>query len=180
VLAQAIAREMKFTKWQQQGVRVAALLHDIGKIGVPSEILSKPGQLTEYEYNIVKTHCATSVELLGNIEFPWPVIDAVSQHHERLDGSGYPDGLSGDDVILEARILAVADVVEAMSSHRPYRPALGLERALEEVSRGRGLKYDKDTVDACLKVCREQQHDFEQLLDTVDSNRTPVTAGVQV
>ena len=126
-LARAIAREMGLSEWQMMGIHVAGLLHDVGKVAVPSEILSKPGKINQYEFSIIKNHCQVGYDILQRIDFPWPVTRAVLQHHERLDGSGYPEGLSGEDIVLEARILGVADVVEAMSSHRPYRPALGLE-----------------------------------------------------
>lgn len=169
-LAFALAREMGLSEVRQRGVQVAALLHDIGKIGVPSEILSKPGQLTECEFNIVQTHPRLSAEILSSIDFPWPVVTTAAQHHERLDGSGYPHGLVGEEIILEARILAVADVVEAMSSHRPYRPALGLDKALAEISKYRGVKYDSKVVDVCLKLCRRNDG-LEALLETVNLDR---------
>ena len=166
----ALAREMGLSEVRQCGVRVAALLHDIGKIGVPAEILSKPGQLTEYEFNIVQTHPRLSAEILSSIDFPWPVLTTAAQHHERLDGSGYPHGLVGEEIIPEARIVAVADVVEAMSSHRPYRPALGLDQALDEISRHRGVKYDSTVVDVCLRLCRRNAG-LEALLETVNLDR---------
>jgi len=137
-LARAIAEEMKFSKDKVEGIYMAGMIHDIGKIYVPAEILSKPGRLTQLEFFMIKTHPQYGYNILKDVDFPWPIALAILQHHERLDGSGYPQGLSGRDIILEARILAVADVVEAMSSHRPYREALGIERALEEIKKNRG------------------------------------------
>jgi PAS domain S-box-containing protein len=159
-LAYAIGEEMGFAQDHLEGLRVMGFLHDIGKIAVPAEILSKPGRLTEYEFNIVKFHSKVSYDILKEVDFPWPVALAVLQHHEKLDGSGYPHGLTGDDIILEARILTVADVVEAMASHRPYRAALGVERAIEEISKQRGILYDPEVVDACLKILQENRVEF--------------------
>ena len=130
-------------------IDAAGSLHDLGKTAVPTEILTKPGRLTAVEFELIRAHPRTGYEILSGIEFPWPVAEVVLQHHERLDGSGYPDGIAGDDICLEARILAVADVVEAMSSHRPYRPALGLDVALGEIAEHRGVWYDGDVADAC-------------------------------
>jgi HD-GYP domain-containing protein (c-di-GMP phosphodiesterase class II) len=133
-------------------IRQAGEVHDIGKIGVPSEILSRPGKLGALEFEIVKTHPTTGFNILSKASLPWPIAEVALQHHERLDGSGYPCGLRGSEIILPARIIAVADVVEAMTQHRPYRPALGLDRALAEVRRGAGTIYDADVVNACLAV----------------------------
>jgi PAS domain S-box-containing protein/putative nucleotidyltransferase with HDIG domain len=155
-LASAIADEMGLTEDQKGGIRMAGLIHDVGKIQVPAEILSKPSQLSDIELTIVKTHPLAGYEILSGVEFPWPVAQIVLQHHERLDGSGYPLGLHGQDILLEARILAVADVVEAMASHRPYRPAHTLEEALDEISRNRGTFYDPEVVDACLRLFTER------------------------
>ena len=155
-LACTIAKEMGLPDWQIDGIRVAGLLHDIGKITVPTEILSKPGKLSALEMAMIKDHPKVAFDILKNIEFDWPIARIVAQHHERLDGSGYPYGLSGNDILLEARILAVADVVEAMSSSRPYRPALGAEKALAELARGNGTIYDPDVVRACEKVINER------------------------
>ena len=130
------------------------MIHDIGKLYVPNEILSKPGRLTDLEFGLIKTHPQAGYEILQEIEFPWPIARVVQQHHERLDGSGYPAGLAGDEILLEARIIGVADVVEAMSSHRPYRPGKGEESALQEIERARGSAYDNHVVDACLAVFR--------------------------
>ena len=155
-LAEAIALETALPETRVEGLKLAAEIHDIGKIYVPAEILSKPTKLTELEYTIIKTHPQAGYEILKNIEFPWPIATIVLQHHERIDGSGYPGGLKGDDILLEARILAVADVVEAMSSHRPYRPAFGLDMALKEIQANRGLLYGPEEVDACLRLFTEK------------------------
>jgi len=148
-LACAIAKGMGLSNDQIDGIRVAGSLHDIGKMHVPADILTKPGRLLDMEMDLIKMHPRVAYEILKEIEFPWPVAQAVLQHHERMDGSGYPQGLSGDDILVEARILAVADVVEAISSHRPYRPAIGLDTALEEISQKKGTLYDSRVVDAC-------------------------------
>jgi PAS domain S-box-containing protein/putative nucleotidyltransferase with HDIG domain len=155
-LACAIAKEMSLSNDQVDAIRVSGLLHDIGKIYIPTEILSKPGQLNDVEYAMIKTHPQVGYDILKTIEFPWPVAKIVLQHHERLDGSGYRSGLQGEEILLEARILSVADVVEAMSSHRPYRMALGLDEALAEVSRNRGVLYDPPVVDACSGLFSEK------------------------
>ena len=159
-LACAIAKEMDLSEEQIEGIRMAGLIHDIGKINIPSEILTKPGHLSEIQYNMVKIHPQVGCDILKEIKFPWPVADIVLQHHERMDGSGYPQGFSGAEILLEARILAVADVVEAMASHRPYRAAHGIERALDEISRNKGILYDPDVVDVCLKLF-EQGFQFD-------------------
>lgn len=153
-LAVAIAQELGLSAEEQRGLRIAGLVHDVGKIVVPSEILSKPGRLSQLEMEMVRVHPEAGFNVLRGIDFPWPVAEVVHQHHERLDGSGYPQGLTGDEILLGARILAVADVVEAISSHRPYRAALGIEAALAEVEAGRGELYDPQVVDACLAVFR--------------------------
>lgn len=160
-LARAIATETGLSPEQIEGIRVAGAIHDIGKIAVPAEILSKPGKITETEFEIIKTHPRIGYNILKMIEFPWPVAEMVLQHQERMDGSGYPAGLSDGDIMLEARILAVADVVEAMSSHRPYRPALGVDEALEEISENSGILYDADVVDACVRLFRKKGLRFE-------------------
>jgi len=155
-LAEAIGRELGMSEAQLEGLKLSAEIHDIGKIYVPSEILSKPTKLTELEYTIIKTHSQAGYEILVNIEFPWPVAEIVYQHHERIDGSGYPRGLKGEEILPEARILAVADVVEAMASHRPYRTAFGIDRALEEIKLNRGRLYGSDEVDACVRLIEEK------------------------
>jgi HD-GYP domain-containing protein (c-di-GMP phosphodiesterase class II) len=161
-LACAIAKEMGLPEEQIEGIHMAGLVHDIGKINVPAEILSKPGTLNDLEFGLIKTHSQVGHNILdGTIEFPWPIAQIVLQHHERMDGSGYPVGLSGDEIILEARILGVADVVEAMASHRPYRPARGIDQALVEISQNRGILYDPEVVDACLKLFNEKRFKFE-------------------
>jgi putative nucleotidyltransferase with HDIG domain len=159
-LAHAIASEMGLPEKQIEGIRVAGMIHDIGKISVPAQILSKPGELNILEYGLIKQHPRIGYDLLKTIDFPWPVAQIVLQHHERMDGSGYPAGLSGDKIMLEARILAVADVVAAMSSHRPYRSALGIDKALEEISQNRGVLYDAEVVDVCLKLFTEKRWEF--------------------
>jgi PAS domain S-box-containing protein/putative nucleotidyltransferase with HDIG domain len=153
-LATAIAAEMGLAADRIEGVRVAGYLHDVGKIAIPAEILSKPTRLTKNEFELVKQHAQQSYEILKGVDFPWPVAEAAWQHHERLDGSGYPRGLMDGAIILEARVLAVADTVEAMSSHRPYRPGLGIDKALAEIERGRGTLYDPAVADACLSLFR--------------------------
>jgi PAS domain S-box-containing protein len=156
LLACAIATEMDLSEEQFDGLRMAGLVHDIGKISMPAEILNKPGSLNETEFNIIKTHPQAGYNTLKQIEFPWPVAQIVLQHHERLDGSGYPQGLRGEEIMLEARILAVADVVEAMVSHRPFRPALGIEAALEEITKNRDILYDPDVTDICQGLFTEK------------------------
>lgn len=163
-LACAMARELGLPKERIEGIRVAAILHDLGKIYVPAEILAKPARLTHMEMGIMKTHAEVGFDILKNIPFPWPVAKAVLEHHERMDGSGYPNALTGDDISREARIIAVADVVEAMSSHRPYRAALGIERALEEIARNRGGLYDADCVDVCLALFMDKGFQFTSSL----------------
>ncbi len=164
-LACAIARELGLTDEQTDGIRVAGLLHDIGKIHVPAEILSKPGKISDYEFSIIKTHPEVGYDIVKGIEFPWPVARTILQHHERLSGSGYPAGLSGEEIALEARILSVADVVEAMSSHRPYRSALGVDTALEEISQNSGVLYDPEVVGACVRLFAEKGFAFDQVIE---------------
>jgi response regulator RpfG family c-di-GMP phosphodiesterase len=151
-LASAVGAELGLRDHEVKGVHLAGMIHDLGKIAVPSEILNKPGRITDAEFLLIKSHPRVAYDILRHVKFPWPIADMVVQHHERLDGSGYPDRLSGEEILMGARILGVADVVEAMASHRPYRPALGLEKALEEISSKRGVLYDPDVVDACIKV----------------------------
>jgi len=155
-IAAAIGATVGFDARRQEGLRVAGMLHDVGKITIPAEILAKPGKLTSIEYQLIQAHPKASYEVLKDVKFPWPVAEVALQHHERLDGSGYPQGLKDGAILLEARILAVADVVEAMASHRPYRPGMGIDKALAEIERGRGTLYDPLVADACLKLFREQ------------------------
>ncbi|NLA41995.1 MAG: PAS domain S-box protein [Smithella sp.] len=155
-IARAIAREMDLSQEQINGLRMAATIHDIGKVSVPSEILSSPRKLTPLEFGLIKTHAQSGYDIIKDIEFPWPIARMIIEHHERMDGSGYPNGLTGDKILLESRILAVADVVEAMATHRPYRPSLGLDKALEEIAQNRGRLYDPEVVDACLRIFREK------------------------
>jgi len=155
-LAAAIATHMELSAEQVHAIHLAGVVHDLGKIQIPAEILSKPGRITDIEFSLIKVHPQAGYDILKDIAFPWPIAQMVLQHHERLDGSGYPQGLKGDAILLEARILSVADVVEAMSSHRPYRPDLGIEVALAEITKQRGVHYDPQVVDACLAVFREQ------------------------
>jgi PAS domain S-box-containing protein/putative nucleotidyltransferase with HDIG domain len=159
-LACAIAREMSLSQDMVEGIGVIGYLHDIGKIAVPAEILSRPGKINEFEFNLIKQHPVSGFDILKQIAFPWPVAEAVFQHHERLDGSGYPSGLTDEHIILEARVLAVADVVEAMASHRPYRPAVGIELALEEIAQNKGKLYDPEVVEACVRLFNEKGYEF--------------------
>jgi len=151
-LSCAIAENMGLSKERIDAIRMSSMIHDLGKIALPSEILSKPGRLTTSEFELIKTHSQIGYNILKDIEFPWPLAEIILQHHERMDGSGYPQGISGEDVLHEARIVAVADVVEAISSHRPYRPALGVDKALEEISMNKNVLYDRTVVEACVKL----------------------------
>jgi HD-GYP domain-containing protein (c-di-GMP phosphodiesterase class II) len=155
-LARAIATEMGLSQDTIEAIRMAGPIHDIGKLSIPAEILSKPTKLTNIEFSLIKEHARTGYGMLKDVESPWPLAEIIYQHHERMDGSGYPRNLKGDDILIEARILAVADVVESMASHRPYRPALGLNTALEEIENNKGTLYDADAVDACLRLFREK------------------------
>jgi len=157
-IAAAIGAELGWDARRQEGLRVAGYLHDVGKITIPAEILSKPGRLGALELKLIQGHAQASHEVLKDVEFPWPVAEVALQHHERMDGSGYPRGLKGEAILPEARVLAVADVVEAMSAHRPYRPGLGIEAALAEIERGRDSVYDTAVADACLKLFREKAY----------------------
>jgi len=160
-LAHAIARELNLDQSRLDGLRMASTIHDLGKISIPSEILTKPTKLTNIEYEIVRTHSQAGYDILKDIEFPWPIARIVLEHHERIDGSGYPYHLKGDDILLESKILTVADVVEAMASHRPYRPSLGIGPALDEIAKNRGILYEADIVDICLKLFEGKQFSFE-------------------
>lgn len=159
-LAAAIALEMGLSADRIEGLRIAGVVHDIGKIHVPAEILASPAKLTAAEFTIIKTHCQAGYDILCSIDFPWPVAEIVRQHHEKLDGSGYPNGLKGEAILLEARILSVADVIEAMASHRPYRPGFGIFPALQEISRNKGALYDPDVVQAALKLFLERGYEL--------------------
>jgi len=158
LIAVAIGREMGLDAGRLEGLEVGGHLHDVGKVSIPSEYLSKPGRLSPIEYEVIKFHAQAGYDVLKNIDFPWPVAQIAHQHHERLDGSGYPQGLKGDQIILEARIVAVADVVESMGSHRPYRAALGIDKALAEIERGSGSLYDPEVAAVCLRLFREKQY----------------------
>jgi HD-GYP domain-containing protein (c-di-GMP phosphodiesterase class II) len=160
-LARSIATEMNLSVDQIDGIRMAATIHDLGKISVPAEILSKPKKLTDIEFSLIKTHAQSGHDILKDIDFSWPVARTVLEHHERMDGSGYPNGLTGDNILLESRILAVADVVESMGSHRPYRPAQGIDAALKEIEKNRGTLYDNTVVDACLRLFREKGYQLK-------------------
>jgi len=155
-LASAIATEMGLDQDKIEGIHMAGIVHDIGKITIPSEILIKPTKLTNIEFSLIKQHSLNGYEMLKNVESPWSLAEIVYQHHERMNGSGYPRNLKGDEILLESRIMVVADVVEAMASHRPYRPALGIEAALEEIEKNKGILYDDAVVDACLILFREK------------------------
>jgi putative nucleotidyltransferase with HDIG domain len=155
-LAMALARELGLPEQAVKGLQMAGLIHDLGKISIPAEILSKPGRLNEAEIQLIRRHPQVAFDILKQIDFPWPVDRIVLQHHERLDGSGYPQGLAGEAILQEARILCVADVVETIESHRPYRPGLGRDEALGEIARNRGRLYDAEVVDACLRLFREK------------------------
>jgi HD-GYP domain-containing protein (c-di-GMP phosphodiesterase class II) len=155
-LARAIATEMDLPQEKVDGIRMAGSIHDIGKLSIPAEILSKPAKLTNIEFSLIKEHSQKGYEMLKDVESPWPLAEIVYQHHERMDGSGYPRNLIGDEILVEARILAVADVVESMASHRPYRPALGLNAALAEIENNKGTLYDAAAVDVCLRLFREK------------------------
>jgi putative nucleotidyltransferase with HDIG domain len=162
-LARAIATEMGLPSENIEGIRIAGSIHDIGKLSIPAEILSKPTKLSEIEFALIKEHAHKGYEMLKDVESPWPLAEIVYQHHERMDGSGYPRNLKGEEICMEARILTVVDVVEAMASHRPYRPALGIDKALEEIEKNSGIIYDKTVADACLKLFKEKGYRFNDL-----------------
>ena len=158
ILSRAIADEMGLSDDEKEFISTAAIIHDIGKLYIPSEILSKPTKLTYLEFELIKTHSQSGYNILKDIEFPWPIATVIQQHHERMNGSGYPQNLKGEAILIESRILAVADVVEAISSNRPYRPTLGIDFALEEISKNRGILFDANVVDACLKLFRDKNY----------------------
>jgi len=160
-LAVEIGRSMGLSEDRLTGIRMAGAIHDLGKIAVPAEILSRPSRLSDMEFSLIKTHAEVGYNILKGIDFPWPVAETVYQHHERMDGSGYPRGLMGDEIVLEAKIMTVADVVEAIASHRPYRPAFGIDAAAEEITEKQGSLFDAEVVDACLSIIREKNFDFK-------------------
>jgi len=155
-LALEIGNRLGLGKERCEGLRIAGLVHDIGKIEIPGEILSKPGRLSPIEFELIKTHARSGYDILREVDFPWPVAEIAHQHHERMNGSGYPRGLKGEEILLEARIITVADVVESMVSHRPYRPSLGINAAREEIAEKSGVLYDSAVVDACLSLLDER------------------------
>ena len=161
-LARCIATEMGLPKEKIEGIRMAGSIHDIGKLSIPAEILSKPTKLTNIEFSLIEEHSRKGYEMLKDVESPWPLAEIIYQHHERMDGSGYPRNLKGDDILMEARIMAVSDVVESMASHRPYRPTLGIEAALEEIQKNKGILYDNTVADACLRLFREKGFHLER------------------
>ncbi|MBU3626358.1 HD domain-containing protein [Polynucleobacter sp. JS-Safj-400b-B2] len=159
-LAPAIARELGLSEDMIHGIELASTIHDVGKISIPVEILTKPGKLSNVEYMLIQTHAEAGYDIVKNIKFPWPIAQMIYQHHERMDGSGYPQGLKGDEILLGSRIIAVADVIEAMSTHRPYRFVLGIDAALDEIKQHRGTLYDAQAVDACIKLFKEKRFSF--------------------
>lgn len=159
-LACALAESMGFSKDEIYGLRMASVIHDLGKITVPAEILSKPGKLSALEYELIKSHVQAGYDILKQIEFPWPIADIILQHHERMDGSGYPQGLQGEQILLPARILAVADVFETIASHRPYRPSLGIQRAVDEIKNNSGILYDRQVSAVCLELVEQGRFEF--------------------
>ena len=161
-LSVAIGRELGMDENRLEGLRLGATIHDIGKIYVPAEILNRPGRLSKAEFEIIKSHAEVGYDIIKDVRFPWPVADMVIQHHERMDGSGYPKGLKGEEIILEARILSVADVVEAISAHRPYRPAVGLDKALLEIEANRSILYDTEVANVCLRLIRDEGFTFNE------------------
>jgi len=160
-LATAIAQEMKLPQDKIEGVRFASLVHDVGKVNLPTEIVSKPSSLVEVEFNLVKNHPRTGYEILKKVDFPWPIAEIVFQHQEKIDGSGYPRGLKGAEILIEAKILGVANVVEAMSSYKSYRPALSIDESLTEISKYENILFDPEVVNACLRLFREKGFKFE-------------------
>jgi len=155
-LARSIAAELGLPADQIDGIGMAATIHDLGKISVPAELLSMPRKLTDIEFSLIKTHSRSGYDILKDIEFPWPIARIILEHHERMNGSGYPQGLRGDNILIESRIISVADVVESMASHRPYRASLGIDAALEEIGKYSGILYDDNVVDACLRLFRDK------------------------
>lgn len=159
-LASAIGRELGFDPERLEGLELGSVIHDIGKIAIPSSFLNKPGRLTTTEFALIKTHSLIGYDIIKDVEFTWPIAKMVRQHHERMDGSGYPDGLKGEEILLESRIICVADVIESMASNRPYRAALGLDAAVEEIAKNSGRLYDPDVATACMKLISENRFAF--------------------
>jgi len=160
-LATAIAQETKLPQDKIEGTRIASLVHDIGKVNLPTEIISKPSKLIEVEFNLIKNYPKVGYDILKKVDFPWPIAEIVFQHQEKIDGSGYPRGLKGDEICIEAKILGVANVVEAMSSYKSYRPALSIDEALAEISKNKNILFDPEVVDACLRLFKEKGFKFE-------------------
>lgn len=160
-LATAIAQEMKLTQDKIEGIRIASLVHDIGKVNLPTEIVSKPSKLIEVEFNLIKNYPKVGYDILRKVDFPWPIAEIVFQHQEKIDGSGYPRGLKGDEICIEAKILGVANVVEAMTSYRSYRPAISIDESLAEISKNKNILFNPDVVDACIKLFKEKEFKFE-------------------
>jgi len=160
-LATAIAQEMKLSQDKIKGAKIASLVYDVGKVNLPAEIVSKPSKLVEVEFNLVKNHPRIGYEILKKVDFPWPIAEIVFQHQEKIDGSGYPRGLKGTEILIEAKILGVANVVEAMSSYKSYRPALSIDESLMEISKYKNILFDPEVVDACLKLFKEKGFKFE-------------------
>ena len=160
-LATAIAQEMQLPQDKIEGVRFASLVHDVGKVNLPTEIVSKPSKLVEVEFNLLKNHPRVGYNILKKVNFPWPIAEIVFQHYEKIDGSGYPRGLKGDEILIEAKILGVANVVEAMSSYKSYRPALSINESLAEISKYKNILFDLEVVDACLKLFKEKRFKFK-------------------
>jgi HD-GYP domain-containing protein (c-di-GMP phosphodiesterase class II) len=161
ILAVAIGEEMGLLDDQIKCLKMAGTVHDLGKITIPMGLLSKPGEIHEYEFKLIEKHPQVAYNILKSIDFSWPVDKVVLQHHERINGTGYPQGLSGNDILPEAKVLAVADVIDAMTFHRPYRPSLGIEMALDEIEKNRDVLYAQDAVDACLRLFREKAYHME-------------------
>ena len=159
-LAMAIAREMKLSQDKIEGTRIASLVHDIGKVNLPTEIVSKPSKLIDVEFNLIKNYPRVGYDILRKVDFPWPIAEIVLQHQEKIDGSGYPRGLKGDEICIEAKILGVANVVEAMSSYKSYRPALSIDEALAEISNNKNILFDPEVVDTCIKLFKEKEFKF--------------------
>ncbi len=160
-LAEKIGKKLSLNKKRIEGLYLGGLIHDIGKISIPTDILNKPGNITNEELELIQTHAQIGYDIVKDIDFPWPISEMIIQHHERLNGTGYPNNLSGNDILLEAKILCVSDVVEAMASHRPYRAALGLEKALSEITSNKSILYDKDVVESCLSIFENKEFDLD-------------------